>query len=124
MGILVGIPALAYGVMLKTGRIEDIDVSRRESRIPLFHLTIGCQVAGIMLTWWMGAWQWLSMLLVVLVMSVIILVLTWFWKVSIHMVVVTSVMMLLIEQFGWGWGWLFNLNPAGGFFSSWGNTKS
>lgn len=105
-GLNVILPGVVFLWMVKTGGVNDWDITERELRIPLFHLVSGCQVAGLLLAYWQGYELVATILGAVFILTLMLTVATWFWKVSLHVAVNTAWVVLAVWWWGLSWWWL------------------
>lgn len=107
-------PGLYFAYQLKTGKVKDWDISRREERLPLFRFMVAMHLVGVLVGFVIGREPLAQILLAFWMLALLFMVFTHIWKISIHAGVNSTLAVFGIWALGgWGigdggWWWSFS----------------
>lgn len=99
------LPAVFMVWSLKTGRISDWDVSKKEERRELYFFTVFAHLFGVVLAFLIGKYVLFEILLIWWSLAVIVAVITIFWKISVHAGVNAALVSFFNHFYGWDRYW-------------------
>lgn len=85
---------------LRTGRIKDIDITRREERFELLSIIFVGNTLSLAAIWLYGPMHLFHLFSGVYLVFVAVYLITFFWKISLHMTLNTMMVVLLIVLLG------------------------
>lgn len=99
------LPGLYFLVGLRSKRISDWDMTKREERYNLYFFTIFCHLFGVVLAYFLGKESLFEILLVFWSLAVVFGIVTVFWKISIHGGVNGALVAFFNHFYGWDRYW-------------------
>ena len=107
--ILVPLGYLFWGI--KTGKIDDFDITKRKQRYGVLAVTITLFVVSLIIVGIIGNTTIFHMLAIILTYLTIVFVITFFWKISLHMGVNVLSVIFVSYFYHWNVPYLFMAIP-------------
>lgn len=99
------LPYAALALLLRSGRVSDRQIVRREQRLVPGLAALGCLVAGLVALRFLGAPRDLIVLMVANVAGLVtLLAISRWWKISLHTAVTSGAATIVGVLAGWPWG--------------------
>lgn len=99
------LPYAALALLLRSGRVSDRQIVRREQRLVPGLAALACLVAGLVALWLLGAPRDLLVLMVANVAGLVtLLAISRWWKISLHTAVGSGAATIVGVLAGWPWG--------------------
>lgn len=114
LGVFLGVlPIMTFWFGLKKGKIEDIDLSRREQRTPYILIIIFYWLLGLILTWaFSGPKLIFAIVAIALIIALVVLIINLYWKISNHALAITVVSLYINQLYDWQHVWFFVFVPV------------
>jgi len=101
------LPAAYFIIGLKTKKIADWDLTRKEDRRGIYTFTALVHFFGVVYAYFLGKTELAGVLFVLWSLAVVFAGITYFWKISVHAGVNGVMLALLTHYYGWDrFGWL------------------
>ncbi len=115
LSIEVILPVLLFLWVLKTGRISDIDVTKRAERPKLFGVMTLLALVSTVISFLIANQLFFVLQLATLLICVLNFLITLKWKISGHMVMNNASILIINFLFDWKLLWLFAIVPVVAF---------
>lgn len=99
------LPALYFWFGLKSGRLKDWDLTKRQDRYGLYFFAAACHLFGLVLAYFIGKVILFKILLVFWSLAIVFALVTLVWKISIHGGVNGAIVAFFNHFFGWDRYW-------------------
>lgn len=99
------LPAVYMVWGLKTGRISNWDIRKKEERRELYFLTVFAHLFGVVLAFLIGKYVLFKILLVFWSLAVVFAIVTYFWKISVHAGTNAALVAFCNHFYGWDRYW-------------------
>jgi membrane-associated phospholipid phosphatase len=100
---------LAWG--MKTGKISDFDITKREQRYGILTATLISFLISLIITYYIGNEIVFQTLAIIITFLTIVYFITFYWKISLHMGVNVLSVILVNFFYGWKLPWLYLAIP-------------
>ncbi len=105
------IPFSSIVLAYKTGKVSDLDLTKRTERFkPLFIMFI-CFLCGLASVFFLANSVLLHLYILFFILFIVNAVITLFWKISFHMTVNVAGAIFINYLFGWRFPWLYLCIP-------------
>lgn len=99
------LPSIAFGWLLKTKQISDIDITKRKERIFIFCFFLAMNLLSMLCVGWGGERELEKILFLIWVLGFAAVTITFFWKISIHALVITAAWIVMMDLWGLNRTW-------------------
>lgn len=99
------LPAIYMVAGLKTKKISDWDMTRKEERRGLYAFTALVHFFGVVYAYFLGKVELAAVLFVLWSLAIVFAAVTYFWKISAHAGVNAVLLVLVNHYFGWNRFW-------------------
>lgn len=104
-------PIGVYLFFLKTGKISDRDVTKRQERFVLFGVGVITSLFSTILVFFIANELFFTLHLIFFLLTLTLFLITFKWKISGHMIVNTGAVFMINYLFDWRFLWLFLMVP-------------
>lgn len=105
------IPFIYLMWAMKTGRVSDLDITKREQRYGILTVMILSYIASLFVTYSIGNVIVFHVLAIIVAYLAIVYVITFYWKISLHMGVNVLSVILINFFYDWKLSFLFLALP-------------
>ena len=107
----VCVPGFYFYYGLKTKKMSDTDLTKREERYVLFSVIFVSYILSLLPAWYFGTKEFFLLEVGVVLIVAILFLVTFFWKISAHMLGNVAGLCLVNFLFGWKFWPLFIILP-------------